>query len=225
MAGDHHSSDKIDDFLQDVGITEDKSSGPKGKFFHKLQQKRVLMQAARKELVPGIALMVASSGLCIRMYFSCGHKRQVLLLALKEGRSSTWKWCRQAGSPRPWGTRYSRPAWCAFASLSTWSLFCGFCIWTSSPAHRLPHISSRAWAWAIYIESVPLEVTTRECDNLLLFAMSRIIICIICTSLSSGMYLKYCIGQKSRGGKDSLCHIKQHHLSVSTQYCSCLQLC
>ena len=54
MAGDHHSSDKIDDFLQDVGITEDKSSGPKGKFFHKLQQKRVLMQAARKELVPGI---------------------------------------------------------------------------------------------------------------------------------------------------------------------------
>ena len=37
-----------------LGITEDKSSGPKGKFCHKLQQKRVLMQAARKELVPGI---------------------------------------------------------------------------------------------------------------------------------------------------------------------------
>ena len=35
-------------------ITQDKSSGPKGKFCHKLQQQRVLVQAAREELVPGI---------------------------------------------------------------------------------------------------------------------------------------------------------------------------
>ena len=35
-------------------ITQDKSSGPKGKFCHKLQQKRVFVQAAGKELVPGV---------------------------------------------------------------------------------------------------------------------------------------------------------------------------
>ena len=44
------------------------------------------------------------------------------------------------------------------------------------------------------------------------------------TAPSMGMYLKYCISQESRGGKYSLCHIKQHQHAVYTQNCSCIKL-
>ena len=54
MPNDQQSSDKVNDSLQKVVDHKCQKFRTKKKFLDKSQQKRVLVQASRKELVPGV---------------------------------------------------------------------------------------------------------------------------------------------------------------------------